>query len=134
MITISSMNLLESVKNDFDPSKFSIERIITIIKPLLFECKYINPIPNTTMVSIFLENTTKGFNYIDKNLQSTKDIKENNIGIPFNIEDIQYDINDIVVGEINSNEQRTDIMELIKDSTEELFDIEIIHGVNLILS
>jgi len=115
-------------------SKFlegTLEKSVKVIQPLAITVREVlQQISGTTIISITVTNLTEDFIYSDTSLGVDSPKSAKNKGMKIEIEDLQCDITKSIISEIGKLGEKQNLMKLLQQKGDSIFDVEIIHGVS----
>ena len=130
--SVSQINIkgeLQIVK--WQETKFcegKIEKSVLVIQPLMINAsEVLQQAQGMSILSVELKNNTKDFEYSTSSSGSKSSAASS--GINLVVEDLQCDITKSLVKDLSKEIERPDLMELLQQKGDKLFDVEIIHGV-----
>ena len=104
---------------------------VIIIKPLsIITGKALEGTQPTSIIPIEIQNSTENINYFDGSLGEVTNPSQTR-GMDIIIEDLQCDLSKSIVLDLNKAMIRSDLIKYMQLKANELFDIELIHGVIL---
>ena len=102
-----------------------------LIKPLsIITGKALEGTQPISIIPIEIQNSTENINYFDGSLGEVTNPSETR-GMDIIIEDLQCDLSKSIVLDLNKTMIRSDLIKYMQLKANELFDIELIHGVIL---